>query len=199
MQECRESKDWPVYISSNTFALHYYRQRISEVAKPNIKRLEDFARKSKMRIVYTLFSLHIKDGIDSNRQVQEIEGLPRETTGGSSIPREINPDSITIESKKPKDGDIVIVETSSSAFTDTGLEYFLRNIGIEQLLVVGDVTNICVEDVVSACVEFGFEVIIIKGACADRSPQIHKTSLDTFELLFWQCDVHRPSNQNDRG
>ena len=64
------------------------------------------------------------------------------------------------------------------------LEFFLQNMGVEQLFVVGVVTNICVEGSARTTSELGFDVFIIEDACAAWSPEIHKNTLVSFELMF---------------
>ena len=46
---------------------------------------------------------------------------------------------------RPADDDIVLPKTSSSVFVSTNLDYVLRALGVRGLLVVGCVTDQCVE------------------------------------------------------
>jgi nicotinamidase-related amidase len=46
------------------------------------------------------------------------------------------------------------------------------------------VTNICVEGSARAASELGFDVFIIEDACAAWSPEIHKNTLVSFEMMF---------------
>jgi len=77
-----------------------------------------------------------------------------------------------------------ITKNTSCVFTTTNLELFLKNMGIEQLFVVGVVTNICMEGSAMAASELGFDEFIIEDACAAWSPEIHKNTLVSFEMMF---------------
>ena len=55
---------------------------------------------------------------------------------------------------------------------------------IEQLFVVGVVTNMCVEGAARTASEYGFDVFVIDDACAAWSPETHKNTLRSFEMLF---------------
>ena len=76
-----------------------------------------------------------------------------------------------------------IIKNTSCVFTTTNLELFLKNMGIEQLFVVGAVTKLCVEGSVRAASELGFDVFIFEDTCAACRPEIHKTTLVFFEMM----------------
>ena len=72
-----------------------------------------------------------------------------------------------------------IIKNTSCVFTTTNLELFLKNMGIEQLFV----TKLCVEGSVRAASELGFDVFIFEDTCAACRPEIHKTTLVSFEMM----------------
>ena len=53
-----------------------------------------------------------------------------------------------------------------NSFRDTDLEQRLRETGVEELLVVGMMTSMCVDATVRAAVDLGFDCTVAHDACA---------------------------------
>ena len=66
----------------------------------------------------------------------------------------------------PADDEPVVVKQAPNAFVGTDLEQRLRREGIEQLVVAGMMTSMCVDATVRAAVDLGFEVTVVGDACA---------------------------------
>lgn len=73
---------------------------------------------------------------------------------------EIKPEAL------PLDGEKVFSKTVNSAFIRTGLESYLRNLGIESLVIVGLTTDHCVSTTVRMAANLGFEVTVVADATA---------------------------------
>ena len=71
-----------------------------------------------------------------------------------------------IDGLEPRDGDIVVVKDVNSGFVGTSLEIELRRAGIRRLVVVGFFTNFCVETTVRMAGNMGYDVYLVKDACA---------------------------------
>jgi len=187
MQKYQVRKEWTICKFLNSLSpgfLDYFVKQVSEIVEPNIKRLIDFFRENKLRIVYTLFSSRNKDGGDFTRQIRTFNEMVKEQIGDVVFPHKNHPGSKIIGSIKPEGDDLVLVKTTSGTFSSTNLGLFLQNMGIELLFIVGVVTNMCVESTARAASDLGFDVIIIEDACAAWSPEIHKNSLKSLELTY---------------
>jgi nicotinamidase-related amidase len=66
----------------------------------------------------------------------------------------------------PAAGEPVIVKEHPNAFRATSLEQLLREQGIDQLVVGGMMTSMCVDASVRAAADLGFEITLIGDACA---------------------------------
>jgi nicotinamidase-related amidase len=66
----------------------------------------------------------------------------------------------------PADGEPVVIKESPNAFVGTDLERRLRNDGVDQLVVAGMMTSMCVDATVRAAVDLGFAVTVVGDACA---------------------------------
>ena len=82
-----------------------------------------------------------------------------------------------IDAIKPLDNEIIIPKTSSSVFNSTNIEYVLRNLSIQYLMIIGIVTDQCVETAVRDGCDKGFLITLIEDACATRTKERHDNSL----------------------
>jgi ureidoacrylate peracid hydrolase len=74
-----------------------------------------------------------------------------------------------LDELKPLPNEIVIPKMSSSVFVSTNISYVLRNLGIEYLIVMGLLTDQCVESAVRDACDEGFLVTLIEDACATKT------------------------------
>jgi len=61
--------------------------------------------------------------------------------------------------------DILIPKTSCSVFNSTNIDYVLRNLQVEQLIVCGQLTNECVESAVRDAADLGYLISLVDDAC----------------------------------
>ena len=72
---------------------------------------------------------------------------------------------------KPEQDEPVISKDQVNAFLETGLLELLRSDSIEQLVICGMQTNMCVEAAVRAAHDLGFSCVLVEDACATRAMQ----------------------------
>jgi nicotinamidase-related amidase len=85
--------------------------------------------------------------------------------------------ALPIDELSPLENEIFIPKTSSSVFNSTNIEYVLRNLGIEYILVMGIVTDQCVETAVRDGCDRGFLMTLIDDACATHTQERHEFAL----------------------
>jgi len=66
----------------------------------------------------------------------------------------------------PADGEPVFQKDEPNAFLRTGLEEQLRSWGSDEIVVCGMMTSLCVDATVRAGSDLGFEVTLLRDACA---------------------------------
>jgi nicotinamidase-related amidase len=66
----------------------------------------------------------------------------------------------------PAEGETVVEKGSPNGFLDTGLEHTLRDRGIDELVVVGMMSSMCVDATVRAAADLGFAVTVAHDGCA---------------------------------
>ena len=69
-----------------------------------------------------------------------------------------------LEPTRPKADEIVITKTAGGAFTGTSLDTTLRNMGIEHLIVVGFMTDECVETTTRVALDYGYISRVVSDA-----------------------------------
>jgi len=77
----------------------------------------------------------------------------------------------------PVDGEVVIDKPGKGAFYATGLEPLLRERGIENLLVCGVTTEVCVNTTVREANDRGYRCVVISDCCASYFPEFHQMGL----------------------
>jgi len=77
--------------------------------------------------------------------------------------------------------DIIIPKTSCSVFQSTNIDYVLRNLGVEQLVVCGQLTDQCVEGAVRDAADLGYLVSVVEDACGAESEDRHLWGLRGME------------------
>ena len=87
----------------------------------------------------------------------------------------------------PKPGELIISKTHASAFFCTPLSVYLRQKGIDTLLICGATTSGCVRATTVDAYSNGFRTFLIEEGCFDRSLTSHNVSL--FELNAKYADV----------
>jgi nicotinamidase-related amidase len=77
----------------------------------------------------------------------------------------------------PAHGEPVIDKPGKGAFYQTELELMLRNRGIENLLVAGVTTEVCVNTTVREANDRGYRCIVLSDCCASYFPEFHAAGL----------------------
>lgn len=139
-------------------------------ALPAMKRLVDGARARGVEIVYTVIEALTRDGRDRSLDHKLSNILvPR----GSPLAR-------VIDLVAPHEDDIVLPKTSSGIFNSTNVDYVLRNLGVENVIVVGFLTDQCVDMAVRDGADRGYYMICASDACATYTDERHATGLRAF-------------------
>jgi len=77
----------------------------------------------------------------------------------------------------PIDGEPVIDKPGKGAFYQTDLESMLKNCGIENLIVCGVTTEVCVNTTVREANDRGYRCIVLSDCCASYFPEFHEMGL----------------------
>ncbi len=77
----------------------------------------------------------------------------------------------------PVDGEIVIDKPGKGAFYRTELADLLKERKIENLLVCGVTTEVCVHTTVREANDRGYRCVVVSDACASYFPEFHRVAV----------------------
>lgn len=74
--------------------------------------------------------------------------------------------------------DLVVDKVRFDAFQWTSLEPLLRGLGVQELVICGVVTNICVETTIRSAFMRDFPVTLLADCCAAKTRRLHELSIE---------------------
>ncbi|MDH5715707.1 MAG: cysteine hydrolase [Candidatus Aminicenantes bacterium] len=129
---------------------------------PHIKRELNNARREGIPVIY-LCDQHQAD--DPEFQVWPPHAV--KGTEGAEVVSEL----------KPQPGDYIIVKTSYSGFFETELDSLLRRLGVNELILTGVVTNICILYTGADAYMRGYRVSVSEEQVAALDEENHRFAL----------------------
>lgn len=82
-----------------------------------------------------------------------------------------------IDEVKPLSNELVIAKTNGGALSGTNLDFVLRNMDVQSLILVGFLTDQCVLATSLHAADLGYDVLIVEDACTARSKGLHDAVL----------------------
>ncbi len=143
-------------------------ERLAGIVLPNQQRLQAAARARGIEVIFTVIESLTLDGRDRSLD--------------HKISRIHHPkgswEAAVISEVAPQPNEILIPKTASGIFNATSIDYVLRNLGIDYLVVYGVMTDQCVESAVRDAADRGFLVTQIEDACAAETKSGHRRSIE---------------------
>lgn len=152
---------------------------------PNQRRLLDFWRARGLRVVHLTQGSLLPDGSDmtARRYRRELVRLAALNTDEHMHPA--HPDYQIIEPLAPLPGEMHVPKNSIGAFNSTAIDQILRNMGVTGLVIVGIITEGCVESTARDAADRGYDCILVEDGCAsDLGRETHEASLLSFARMF---------------
>jgi ureidoacrylate peracid hydrolase len=84
----------------------------------------------------------------------------------------------------PRPDEVIVTKHRFDAFYGTDLEVVLRVNKIQNLLMTGVATNVCVESTLRSAFFRDFEVVVVEDCCAARNLRAHEATLDNVRQFF---------------
>ena len=145
--------------------------RLSDVVIPNQQRLQSAARAARIEVVYTVIEALTQDGRDISLD-HKISGIFHPKGSWDARP---------IAEVGPEGDEIILPKTASGIFNSTNIEYVLRNLGVEYLVIYGIVTDQCVETAVRDACDRGFLATLVPDCCAAHTKDRHDRSVNAMD------------------
>ena len=164
---------YPGHEHFHKFALPRAMKNIETMAY-HFRSVRDTPNATGCEVIFTYVQSSTKDGRDMSLDYKlsgpMLANIPRIGDTDVFVP-DCMPDPHTGK------GDILLPKTSCSVFQSTNIDYLLRNLGIEQIVVCGQLTDECVESAVRDGADLGYLMTVPEDACAAISPERHKIGL----------------------
>ncbi len=141
-----------------------------DIVIPNLVELVAACRRHGAEVIYTVIENLTRDGRDRSLDYKLSNFF---IAKGSHEAR-------VLDAIAPGDDEIVIPKTSSSLFNSTNVDYLLRNIGIEDLVVTGFLTDQCIDHTVKDAADRGYYVTCLSDACMSDTHARHEAALAMF-------------------
>lgn len=158
---------------------HPFYRTVATQAIPRQQRLLAAARAAGIEVVHTVICSLTEDGRDRSldHKLSDLHVAPS------------NPDGGIVAALAPAPGEIVLPKTSSGVFNSTNIDYVLRNLGIEALIIAGIMTDQCVDMAVRDGADRGYLVTCVGDACAAATEERHAAALRAFGGYCWVADT----------
>lgn len=137
---------------------------------PNIRKLASSARQSGIPVIYSNDAHHPK--IDHEFSVWGEHAI--EGSQGAQVIPEI----------APKKGDYVIPKRRYSAFFGTELDWLLRELGVQEVVLCGLHTHICIRHTSADAFFRGYKVSVPEDCVESFTEQDHKSGLEYLKMAY---------------
>ncbi len=87
---------------------------------------------------------------------------------------EYAPDVELHDGVAPAEGELVITKVRPGPFSTTALDVTLREMGRDNLVIMGVATSGCVLSSVRWAVDINYSFIVLSDACSDGDPEVHR-------------------------
>ena len=158
---------------------------------PFVKDLLYAARNHKIPIIYTKFLSGPEKTLLWNwsPQIEEFGACQRGLLRHYS---ELNAERLcadVVDEIYPTDDDYIVEKYGYSAFKNTNLQDILRSEGIDSVIIVGTVTQVCVADTVHDAFALGIKVLVVSDCVTSFAADLQTAFLKNFEMKFaWVKD-----------
>lgn len=136
---------------------------------PNLKKLLDAARKNGRPIIYT--------------NDAHVPGDPEMRLWGEHA-MEGTKEAAVIPELKPDPQDYIVGKRSYSAFFDTGLEYLLKSLKADTVVITGIHTHLCCQHTAADAFQGGFHVIGAEDCLTAFTEDDHKAGIEYFKKVY---------------
>lgn len=145
-------------------------RRFAATTLPNAQRVLAAARGARLEVIHTVIANLTADGRDRSVDYKRCGmGFPPGSRAAE-----------VIAELAPMADELVLPKSSSSPFSSTVLDYLLRNLGIRTLVVIGLLTDQCIDHTVKDAADRGYRVVCVHDACQAVTPERHAAALECF-------------------
>ncbi|HKW04901.1 MAG TPA: isochorismatase family cysteine hydrolase [Nitrososphaerales archaeon] len=158
---------------------------------PKIKKLIDACRKVRVPVIYTCYAM--RGSFDDANPYFRNAWTPIDKFDDYDGPPLFTKESIDQMIKPDYERDYIIAKPSYGAFTNTTLDYILKNLGVDTVIICGTMTNYCCGTTARDAHARGYKVVFGSDINSTDDPDIQKAELKTlrrgFALVIESADI----------
>jgi biuret amidohydrolase len=154
----------------------YRFDRIENIIIPNTQRLLATFRQQSARVIYLTVGSEMADYSDSPKHMQGFFKATNNTIG--------NKEHQIVEELSPLPGEPVLNKVTMGGFGSTGIDSYLKAMGISELVLTGVSTNNCVGMTAMEAADKGYGAVLISDATGTCSDRMQDATLETFTRLW---------------
>jgi nicotinamidase-related amidase len=147
-------------------------RRIKE-ATLNASRILEACRKKGIPPIHVKIEAKSKDARDTGRLYKTLGYIVPPGSKGARFLPEV----------APLEGEIVLTKTHSSPFIGTNLDRILRDMNIENLILVGFYTDQCIEFTFIDALDYGYNCLLVIDACTTYLKEMHEAIIQRWMTM----------------
>ena len=159
----------------------YRFDRIERFLVPNISRLLAFFRTHDLPRVFVRVAAQMEGCRDLVPHYRSLEAEFNNIEG--------NRECELLDELAALPGEPILTKLSASAFSSTGIDALLRNLGVRTLVCAGVSTSQCVDLTARDAADRGYQVLIVEDAVAEDRADFHAWTLEQFTRLFGRVEA----------
>lgn len=176
------------YVDRSNPCFEYYFDRLENLVFPNVAFLQKRFRELGHEVIHVKLEAYTQDGREYCDHYKSIGFVPKGSKSSEFIP-----------SVAPLANEIVMPKICSGAFNSTALEYVLHNMGIDQVVCVGVLTNECVDTTVRGGSDRGFTMYLVEDATATFTHELQSASITSLQSVYgFVMSTDQVSSEMDR-
>ena len=160
--------------------VEYWNTRISDFVIPNTSKLISFFRELGLPVIYTRNGAITPNGKEMAKRLRK---FTKDTPFRGKDSYEIA-DQIC-----PVENELVIDKLTSGAFNFSILDHALRNMKVEDIVIAGILTDMCVLGTARVASELGYNSVISEDACATLTQRAHVEALLMHARVFGRVET----------
>jgi biuret amidohydrolase len=138
-----------------------------------VVRVVDACRAAGVPVVFSQ-EVHRRDLVDFGRELDGDESIHC---------LEGDPGTELVEELRPREGDYFIAKRRYSCFFGTDFEILLRGLGVQTLLLVGGLTDVCVHYTFADAHQWNYHARVLEDCVLGSTVERHNASLSAMEYL----------------
>ena len=160
--------------------VEYWNTRISDFVIPNTSKLISFFRELGSPVIYTRNGAMTTNGKEMAKRLRKFtKDTPFRGKDSYEIADQI----------RPVENELVIDKLTSGAFNFSILDHALRNMKVEDIVIAGILTDMCVLGTARVASELGYNSVISEDACATLTQRAHVEALLMHARVFGRVET----------